>query len=231
MEINLISIIIPVFNEESSIEEEISHLRQVSTLLPIEIIVVDGGSSDRTVEIGERTADHFISSPLKNRSAQMRLGAEAAKGELLIFLHADTRLPLDWQKAVINCFESKDQKIAAGAFKLKFNSDSSIYKLIAFLANCRTKITGVPQGDQALFVSSQVYKESGGFPQEPLMEEYLFIPNLRKLGSIKILNYTVITSIRRYVKNGPLRNSLRNSFLVLLFYLGVSPKRLATWYN
>ena len=231
MELHLISLIIPVFNEESLIEEEIKVLRQVSTLLPIEIIVVDGGSSDGTVEIAERTADRLISSPLKNRSSQMRLGAEAAKGELLIFLHADTRLPLDWQKAVISCFESKGQKVVAGAFKLKFNSDSSIYKLIAFLENCRTQITGVPQGDQALFVSSQAYKESGGFPQVPLMEEYLFIPNLRKLGSIKILNQEILSSVRRYVKNGPFRNSFKNSFLVLLFYLGVSPKRLATWYN
>lgn len=231
MEIHLISIIIPVLNEADLIDDQIRLLRQVSTFIPIEIIIVDGGSSDNTVEVVAKTADHFISSPLKNRSAQMHIGAEVAKGEIFIFLHADTRLPLDWQKVIKSCFESKDQKVSAGAFKLKFDSDRLIYKTIAFLANCRTKITGVPQGDQALFMSSQIYKESGGFPQTQLMEEYLFIPKLRKLGSIKILNHAVLTSVRRHVKNGPIRNSLRNSFLISLFYLGVSPKRLATWYN
>lgn len=224
-----ISVILPVWNEAENLPSAIEYIRKTSFTFPTEIIVVDGGSSDRTQELARRVADCVIVSTKKGRAVQMHLGAKCASGDLFLFLHADSRLPENWQELIHKTFFLENPPVAA-SFSLAFDSDKIFYQFLAFLANFRTKLTGIPQGDQALVVSRETYFFAGGFPDVPLMEEYLFVPRLKHLGEVRVLREKVKTSCRKYELKGPFRNSLKNSFLILLFYLGVSPKRLATWY-
>lgn len=224
-----ISVILPVFNEEEFLPSALQFLKTTSTTFPSQIIVVDGGSSDRTPELAKELADQLILSPKRGRAVQMHLGAKKASGDLLLFLHADTRLPENWQELLSKSYLNPDPP-AALSFSLSFDSEKLFYRLLAFFANWRTKLTGIPHGDQALVIRREDYFGVGGFPDVPFMEEYLFVPHLKRLGEVWILPEKVKTSCRKYESKGPLRNSLKNSFLILLFYLGVSPKRLASWY-
>lgn len=225
-----VSVILPLKNEEANIQPVIEHLRKTSSLFPIEIIVVDGRSSDRTKEKALSLSDLFIESQSSNRSFQMHLGALQATGTILLFLHADTRLPDSWQVFLSRAFIENPKPPIAGAFSLGFDSTKFFYKLIASLANFRTKLTGIPHGDQAFIVHRKAYFSAGGFPDAPLMEEYLIVPRLKRLGEVQIFPEPVRTSVRKYEQRGALKNSLKNSLLVFLFYLGVSPKQLAEWY-
>lgn len=225
-----VSIIIPVRNEENLILPAIDGLRGSDSLLPTEIIVVDGGSQDRTVELAQKSADQVIHSPKGSRSFQMHLGAQHAKGEFLVFLHADSILPANWQDVLIQSFIKSSRPPAAAAFSIKFDSKKFFFRVLAGLANWRSKVTMIPHGDQALIVSKDYYFRCGGFPDVPLMEEYLFLPRLRRLGRIDIYPEAATTSARKYTAKGPLQNAMKNSLLIFLFYLGVSPKQLAKWY-
>ena len=227
----MISVVIPVHNEESRIDNAIKFLRETSPLYPTEIVVVDGGSADRTREIASGLADKVLSSSKVSRGLQMRLGAQKSGGDPIVFLHADTQLPSNWQEIVRKAFIENPNPPVAAAFSLDFDSDGFPYKWITGLSKLRTKFTGIPQGDQGLIVRRDAYFSSGGFDDVPLMEEYLFIPKLKRLGEVRIFRERIVTSVRKYEKKGPLRNSLANSFFILLFYLGVSPKKLAEWYR
>ncbi len=225
-----VSIILPVRNEENLILPAIERLRESNSLLPTEIIVVDGGSSDRTVELAEEYADQVIRSPKGCRSFQMHLGAQQSKGAILVFLHVDSRLPRHWQDILTRSLMESPKPPAALSFRIRFDSERFLFKLIAGLANFRCKFTKIPQGDQGLIVPRENYFSCGGFPDIPLMEEYLFLPQLRRLGKIEIVQEPTVTSARKYEAKGPIKNALKNSLLVLLFYLGVSPITLAEWY-
>ncbi len=220
----------PVKNEENFILSSIKRLRDNEPLLPAEIIVVDGGSQDRTVELAQKSADQVILSSKGGRSFQMHLGAQQAKEDVLIFLHADSKLPPNWQNILIRFFIENHHPPAAAAFSLAFDSDRLFFQTIAAMANWRSKFTKIPHGDQALIVSKDNYFRCGGFPDVPLMEEYIFVPRLRRLGRIDIYPETVTTSARKYIAKGPLKNALKNSLLIFLFFMGVSPKQLAKWY-
>jgi hypothetical protein len=166
----------------------------------------------------------------------MHLGAQKAQGDILLFLHIDTALPPTWQTDVAAAFlpqyaDPDRPAPAAVAFRLAFDLDTWPYRLIARMADLRGRITGIPQGDQALALTRETYFAAGGFPPVPLMEEYIFVPRVRKLGRVDVLPNKVITSCRRHQKIGPLRTALRNSLLIGLFYLGVSPERLAQYYR
>ncbi|HAZ07815.1 MAG TPA: glycosyltransferase [Elusimicrobia bacterium] len=225
-----ISIIIPARNEERNIAEALSRLRRASNGNRIEIIVADGRSSDRTVEVSQSAADKVIRVSQAGRAMQMQEGAQAASGDLLLFLHADTKLPADWKEQLTQAW-SCGEKPAATAFKLGFDNDDPFYRLISRAANLRTALTGVPYGDQAIAVDREVFLRVGGFPPVPLMEEYLLIAKLRPLGRVVILPGKVATSVRRYEKNGRLFNALRNAVITALFYLGVPPRSLARLYR
>lgn len=226
----MLSVILPARNEEELVLPVIEQIRQTASIFPVEIIVVDGQSSDRTREIASSCADRVIDSPKACRSYQMHLGAQAAIGQLFLFLHMDSLLPNRWQELVKRNFFDSNHPPAAAAFSLQFDSRKALLKLIAFLANFRTILTKIPQGDQALLVPRQTYFAAGGFPDVPLMEEYIFIPKLIQIGEIKIFKEKIVTSPRRYEKKGALTNALKNFLLVLLFYLGVPPQRLAPYY-
>jgi rSAM/selenodomain-associated transferase 2 len=218
-----------VRNERARIAETLEKIRS-ATGSEAEILVVDGGSSDGTAEAARGLADRILASPVPGRGAQMHAGAQAASGAVLLFLHADTELPAGWPSLLKKAFLQENEPPAATAFRLSFDSNGFFYRVCAFLANQRAKLTGVPHGDQAIAVSRDAYFAAGGFPSEPLMEEYLLIPRLREIGEVRIFRECIVTSARRYRARGPLRNALRNQTLITLFYLGVSPRTLARWY-
>ena len=225
-----ISVIMPVLNEELFIEQTLVRVAQSCRSLSREIIVVDGGSRDGTREIAAGRAAQVLESRRPGRAAQMHVGAQAAKGDVLLFLHADTRLPEAWDVALWKAWSARPQP-GATAFRLSYDSDRLIYRSLARLAFWRSRFNGVPHGDQAIAVARETYFAVGGFPAVPLMEEYYLIPKLRRQGPIVILPERIRTSVRRYEKNGPLFNAIRNTALMGLHYCGVSADRLAMFYQ
>ena len=230
MEIKKISVIIPTLNESGLLANTLTAVRQTSTLVPIEIIVVDGGSQDSTVEVAQAGADKILKAPDSSRGAQMHQGALDGSGDVFLFLHGDTCLPENWQACLIAAYRHVPVPVAT-AFRLGFNHDAWYYRMFAWGANARSGLFGIAHGDQALSVGRQPYLNSGGFPSVALMEEYFLGPALRAQGKVVLLDAVVTTSARRYEENGPFFNVIRNQFLTLLFYMGVSTKTLARFYQ
>lgn len=222
-----ISVIIPVHNEKNRLPSLLQQLRNDS----VEIIVVDGQSTDGTPEAARPWADQVLQCPKAGRAVQMDLGARQASGDILLFLHADTTLPPHWKNLLLAAWK-REPKPAATAFGLEFDDPRRAFRMISTLARWRTKyLTGVPHGDQALAVDRRVYLHVGGFPDVPLMEEYYLIRRLKGWGPVRILNEKVKTSARRYDRGGILFTGLRNSALILLFHWGFKPDRLAKYYK
>lgn len=224
-----ISVILPVLNEAERIVTSLETLHS-SSGGALETIVVDGGSTDRTLPLARPLATRVLTGERRGRGFQMHKGALAATGNWLLFLHADTRLPDLWRRA----FEKALAESPAThwtAFPFSFDRPEIVYRIIEFFARWRFRLTGVPQGDQAVAVRRDVYFAQGGFPDIPLMEDYALARRLKRLGPVCLLPFGVVTSARRYRQGGPLRNALRNSLLVALYYLGVSPKILARFYR
>jgi rSAM/selenodomain-associated transferase 2 len=223
------SVIVPTLNEAARLETTLRSLRSNAAGHAVQIVVVDGGSSDATLEIARAAADVVLQTA-PGRGAQMHQGALAATGDVLLFLHADTQLPSNWP-AVLTAAYRRSPAPVATAFRLRFDNDSWIYRVLEFGAHLRNLATGIAHGDQALSVNRGVYLNAGGFPSVPLMEEYFLGRALRTHGRTWILNATVMTSARRYEENGPLRNVFRNQILIFLLYLGVPVERLARFYQ
>jgi rSAM/selenodomain-associated transferase 2 len=225
-----VSVVIPTLDEEECLESALTRLRLTALQGDIEILVCDAGSADGTLAVAGRLADKVVRSPRRGRAVQMHQGALAAKGELLLFLHADTRLPKNWLDALMKSWTSKPLP-GATAFRLGFDSARPIYRLIAALGDWRSRKTRVPHGDQGVACRRQDYMKVGGFPAVPLMEEYYLLPKLARLGPVVILDEAVMTSTRRYERNGPLFNGLRNAAIIALFKAGVPAERLARLYQ
>jgi rSAM/selenodomain-associated transferase 2 len=221
-----ISIIIPVFNEAIIIQEVISRLLDRSTK---EIIVVDGGSQDKTVELVKEMGVNVIISPQAGRALQMNLGAASATGEILLFLHADTQLPTGYQETIIEIL-SRSQTIA-GAFELAIASPEKSLRFIERMVNWRSRFLSLPYGDQALFLKASIFETMGGFTDLPIMEDFEFVRRLKKKGKIAIATTKVITSSRRWQKLGVWKTTLINQLIILGYYLGISPKKLARFYG
>jgi len=222
--ISSISIIIPTRNEEANMPPLAANLADVDC----EVIVVDGGSSDRTVEL----ADFYNFKVLKTepgRASQLNRGAAEAGGNILLFLHADTRLPQNFEVAVRQAVS--DPTCSAGAFRLAVENATPGLRFIAACANARSLLFRLPYGDQAIFVSRENFFRLNMFPELPIMEDYVFIKNARKLGKIVILNEYAVTSARRWRRLGIARTTLINQLVIAGFYLGISPQRLALLYN
>ncbi len=224
------SVIIPVRNESRLIRRQIELIRQTSTA-PTEIIVVDGQSSDGTGELAKSLADIAVQSARAGRGGQMALGAERASGDILLFLHADTRLPANWQEILLQTFGETREPVSGAAFELSFDSGRWEYRVIEYFARLRNWVTGVPYGDQGLAVRRNAYLSAGGFPDVPLMEEYFFVPRLREAGKFVTLKEPIKTSVRKYEAAGPFANAIKNSVFLVLFFLGVSPETLAKRYR
>ncbi|NIO09939.1 MAG: glycosyltransferase [Deltaproteobacteria bacterium] len=219
------SVIIPVLNEEGTIAATLAALFS----LPVkEVVVVDGGSSDHTRDIVAETQAKLVVSS-KPRSRQMNLGARMASGDILLFLHADTRLPTSAVGDVGAALS--DARFVGGRFDLKLDSEDWKYQMIGSLINLRSRWTRVATGDQAIFVRREVFEKLGGFPELPLMEDIAFCRSLKRLGRVACLRSKVVTSSRRWEREGVWSTILRMWILKILFLSGVPPARLKRFYG
>jgi rSAM/selenodomain-associated transferase 2 len=223
------SIVIPVLNEADRINALIGHLRGLPEQDKIEIIVVDGGAQGDTIGAVTDRSVRCLSSAA-GRAGQMNAGAAAAMGEVLIFLHADTRLPGDAPTLIDYALGRPG--IVGGAFDLGIRSDRPALKLIAAVASRRSRLTRIPYGDQAIFLRRDYFQRIGGWPDIPLMEDVALMRQIKKSGErIFIIPRRVSTSPRRWEKEGIVRATLRNWILLGSYYLGVAPERLARHYR
>ncbi|MEA5506711.1 TIGR04283 family arsenosugar biosynthesis glycosyltransferase [Halotia wernerae UHCC 0503] len=220
-----ISIIIPTLNEGENIKAAIA-TTQPST--NIEVIVVDGGSQDDTVAITQSLGVKLISS-LPGRAGQMNTGAIAASGEILLFLHADTRLPIGFDEMIRTALQQP--RTVAGAFTLQINDPSWGLRLVERGVYWRSHFLQMPYGDQAIFLTTAVFQQIGNFPELPIMEDFELIRLLRRIGRIVILPVPVVTSARRWLQKGIVKTTLLNQIVIIAYFLGISPERIRNWYR
>lgn len=220
-----ISIIIPVLNEVGAIASTISAAQNAKN---IEIIVVEGGSKDGTVELLQSLGVRILPSN-PGRATQMNRGAKAATGEILLFLHGDTILPPEFDGWIREALAKP--KIVAGAFELKIGASMRGLSLIEKIVNWRSRYLQMPYGDQAIFLRATTFAEIGGFLEMPLMEDFELIRRLKQQGQIEILPVAVLTSGRRWQKLGVWKTTLINQIVIIAYLLGVSPQRLGRWYR
>ncbi len=222
---NRISIIIPAINEADNIANTIESIGPGNKK---EVIVVDGGSNDDTVGIAKSLGARVITGT-PPRARQMNRGADQATGDVLVFLHADTRLPEKFEEFVFNSF--KQHKMVAGAFEFRMDSPIPSLRLIERLANWRSRYLKMPYGDQAIFILSKVFHQIGGFPDIPIMEDFELVRRLRKQGNIIILPVPVFTSPRRWQNFGILKTTLINQLVIAAYVMGIAPEGIARWYG
>ena len=219
-----ISIIIPVLNEKAVIAET---AKKIKHPLVQEIIVVDGGSTDGTVEAAESAGCKVIFSKKKGRASQMNAGADAAKSPILYFLHSDTLPPDGFAEKIIHAVRNGADY---GCFSLKFDDPSLILKFFA----CFTRLKGkwLRFGDQSLFVKKEIFKTAGGFDESlTVMEDQEIFHRMGKIGTFKLINDSVMTSARRYREIGILKLQFFFTLIYLGYYLGVSQNILVHFYK
>jgi rSAM/selenodomain-associated transferase 2 len=223
------SIIIPVVHEGERIHDLIESLNHLDSDKNIEIIIVDGTEEQDTLKAIHSNNAIKISSE-KGRAKQMNSGASVARGEVLIFLHADTELPPRALKKIHFLMEQGDR--VGGAFDLGIKSDKFIFKVIATLSSLRSRLNRIPFGDQAIFIQREFFNTIGGYKEIPLMEDVELMRRIKKSGNrIWIFYDRVMTSPRRWEKEGVVYCTLRNWTLQTLYFLGISPHRLAVFYK
>ncbi len=220
-----VSIIVPTLNEELVIENTLAQIQQ---LAPYELIVSDGGSEDNTRKIADKFS-HRVITGSAGRALQMNTGADEATGDILLFLHADNRLEPDSYQKMLQCMENPEW--IGGAFTLCIESEKWSLKLIALLANIRSKYFGLAYGDQGFFVRKEVFKNMNGFSPLPICEDLDFYHRLRKEGPVILLKEKAHTSPRRWLKEGILFTTARNFVIAVLFGLGFPPHILTKWYG
>lgn len=226
----MISIIIPVFNEEKIIAGQLESLTLVMDE-DTEVIVVDGGSKDRTAEITAGFKNiTLLKSAKAGRAAQMNYGAGRAKGDILLFLHADTSLPREWKSEVIKAVNSG---FVAGGFRIRCGSKDNLGRLdsfFAYISGLRSRYAKYMYGDQAIFVTKNTFESVSGFPEIPIMEDYEFSKKVFAEGKLYYSGLLVDVSYRRF-KHGIITAAALMFFIPLLYWLGVSPYSLAKLYR
>jgi len=221
-----LSIVMPVLDEAAEIEAALAALTPYRQR-GVEVIVVDGGSSDATAELAHPLADRVLSAS-RGRAAQMNAGAAAAQGDVLLFLHADTRLPEDADRLVFDGLARSDR--AWGRFDIRIDG-GGLLGVVAAMMNARSRLTGIATGDQALFVTRAAFDGVGGFPPIALMEDVALSARLKRIGRPLALRARVTTSARRWRRHGTLRTVLLMLRLRLAYFLGADPAKLARHYG
>ncbi len=220
-----ISVIVPTSNEAERLPQTLRSLKDAED---VETVVVDGGSTDGTPEMAGQ-AGCLVVRTAPRRALQLNAGAQAARGSVLLFLHADTRLPAHFDEHVRRALDQP--RVVAGAFRLRIDGPQFALRLIEWGANFRSRYFQMPYGDQALFLKSDTFRAIGGFPDLPIMDDFEFVRRLRGLGRIAILPSAATTSARRWQTLGPWRTTWINQKVIAGYYLGVSADRLARWYR
>ena len=219
-----ISVIIPTLNEAATIVEILRRLRHSGSC---EVIVVDGGSDDGTPELARPQADVVLSAG-RGRAKQMNVGARAASGQVLLFLHADTVLPLGFPALLEHALH--DPQVVGGRFDVRLDADGWPFRMVETLMNIRSRISRIATGDQAIFVRRQTFLELGGYCEAELMEDLELSYRLKRRGKLVCLRERVVTSARRWQRDGIARTIVLMWVLRLLYFVGVSPNYLKTFY-
>jgi len=222
-----LSIIIPTLGEAAGIVDALTALEPLRKR-GVEVIVVDGGSDDATVDVARPHCDQLIIAP-RGRAYQMNAGAKRANGAVLLFLHADTRLPADADRLVRDGL-SRSRR-TWGRFDVRIAGRHPLLPVIAMMMNLRSRLTGIATGDQAMFVDRATFAAVGGFPELALMEDIVLSQRLKRLGHPLCLATRVVTSGRRWETHGVFRTVMLMWRLRLAFFLGAKPDRLARIYG
>jgi rSAM/selenodomain-associated transferase 2 len=222
-----ISVIIPVLNEAAHLAQTLASVQKPATV-EVEVIVVDGGSQDETVDLARSHAVQVLASP-PGRALQMNAGAAIAQGTILLFLHGDTMLPAGYDRWVQRTLAQPG--VIAGAFHLAINDSAPGLRWVERGVRWRSRWCHLPYGDQALFLTAQTFEQLGGFPNLPIMEDFVLVQTLKRRGKIAIAPLPVLTSSRRWQKLGILRTTLINQVMILGYFCGISTTTLAQWYR
>jgi rSAM/selenodomain-associated transferase 2 len=222
-----LSIIMPVLDEGEGIAAALDALADLRSL-GTEVIVVDGGSRDATIQRARLRADRVILAP-RGRALQMNAGAAIASGDVLLFLHADTRLPADVDHVVLNGLERSGR--AWGRFDIEIDGRSPLLSVVGRMMNIRSRLTGIATGDQAMFVRRDAFQSVGGFAAIPLMEDIALSKGLKRVSRPLCLRACVVTSGRRWEKNGVLSTMVLMWRLRLAYFFGADPTQLARQYG
>jgi rSAM/selenodomain-associated transferase 2 len=221
----VLSVIVPTLDEEAALAATLEAVRRSAP--DSEIVVVDGGSRDRTREVARRIPGVRVVTSERGRGIQMNAGAAAARGDVFLFLHADTHLPPD--AGALLAAALRDAGVVGGSFVLDFD----VFHPLLWLSSIpsRLNLPWTTYGDQAFFCRRWAFEEAGGFPPEPLFEDVALQSRIRRFGRCTKIRRPVTTSARRFLRVGVLRQQLLNLTLLVAYQLGVSPGRLAAWYG
>jgi len=224
----MISIVIPTYNESSTIEQNLDKL--LSIISPDdEVIVVDGKSEDDTADKVKKYSElTLIQHDERGRAVQMNRGVRETTKDYVLFLHADTTIDttgLDKLKYEIN-----NSRVTWGWFSMRLNSPKFIYRVLEILASYRTKLAHEPLGDHGIFVKKELFNSIGGYPEIPIMEDIELVKKLKNISKGKRINHYVLTSVRRFERAGIFRTVLNISMMRIAYYFGKSPDALSRWY-
>ena len=218
-----ISVVIPTLNEEHHIEKTLQSI--IKQEGDYEFYVVDGGSTDNTVAIAKRYA--WVINSKRGRAVQMNAGAKLCTGDVLLFLHADTILPDNAFREIRK--RMQDNTVAGGSFYIAFDADNFILKSISFITRFNFRLFHF--GDQGIFVRRDVFQKLHGYKEMPIMEDYDFYKKLGKEGKVVLIRMPVISSARRFIKKGVIRQLLINKFVVLAYWAGVDIQTIKRFYD
>lgn len=225
-----ISVIIPTLNDQRKVAELLAHLTELANQMAdkseLELIVSDGGSQDDTLEVCTRYPVTLVNS-LPGRGMQLNNGAAKARGEFFLFLHADSAVSGEMFEQLADAAE---RDVKWGCFTLGFTEKSCFFTLLAWCSSLRARLLSSCYGDQGIFCQRGLFRQVGGFPEIPLMEDLVFSRKMRRLGKATLLSTRLVTSPRRFLEEGMIHTVIKIQVLKLLFYLGVSPVRLAKMY-
>ena len=222
-----ISIIIPTLNEAPGIEQALKALRPLRDR-GHELIVVDGGSTDGTPNLARPLVDRVLNAK-RGRASQMNAGAQSAAGEVLLFLHADTRLPAQVDRLILGGLY--DSGLEWGRFDVRIDGHNALLRVVAAMMNLRSRLTGICTGDQAIFLRRESFRACGGYPNLALMEDLALSRILKTRSRPLRIAEPVLTSARRWERRGVLRTMLLMWWLRMRYFLGAQPATLARMYD